>query len=230
MPIPNLKWRRIPYESVDEFLSLWQDALLQLCNVIWAWIAQCEWEQKHTQGQSRLAWTDYDLLVLGLCDFDKLEVYSILEEACKGCASKWCRKVAERLQGQMAVSSRAYVTALRLLSNNKMRFNCNELGTVLQSELYASMGSLFELLDDMQLGSEIYVMTHKDFTNPLRKLFHANFVRKFYSDGKQSLLCSRWMWQKHLLAVMMGAHERLGAESPLQLLDPNLLSYLCKFL
>lgn len=224
----------VQYESVDEFVTLWTSARDAICARLVEFINAAQLTHQDTRGISRLHWTVHDFLVLGLHDFSTPQLYSFFATACKkkrsDADSLFCIFMESVLQARLTACNGVYVAAMRM---HDVRFNSYELCVCLQGEVDRFLGHVQSIACDRRLAvkDSILALNQSELlAHPVRSLFNANFVRIFLSDGTETLVCPRWKWKQHVVAVMMAAHERLGAHSPLHELDELLLSRICELL
>lgn len=226
----------IDYASVDEFVELWTRAKYGISARIVEFINMSQTTHDESRGLTRLHWSIFDFLVLGLHDFSTPQLITFFQHACKDYFDDlerpprlFCVLLEALLQARLSACNGVYVASMRM---HDVRFNSFELGVCLQGEVDRFLGRPQDLLYDSRLGAEersTGFTTSEIFLHPLKGIFHANFTRKFASDGSE-LVLPNWRWRLHLLAIMMGSHERLGRESWFNELDVDLLQKICKLL
>ena len=131
------------------------------------------------------------------------------------------------LRCRLAVCGRTYVNTIHLYG---IAFDSAELAVLLQDELHSMLGMHDIVIHPWWFSSVSPNQLMDEMSCPIIQLFNNSFVRKFDAQHQQCLLCPYWQWQKHLVAVMMAGHAKLGADSPLHSLDIALLEYICKML
>ena len=192
----------VEYASIEE---LWA-----LCNALldaFAILTRREVNKKLATRSKRLAWTEYDRLVLGLTDFDDLMedgVPIVLEstkahtDGARGAGAPY----AEHLNRRIASS---------LNFTNSIFFHRTSSGDV--EELHASNLYMLERILLTSAQSHFHMLVKENFAS----------VRSW--DGDEWLLCPKHKLREYTLALFMSQHERAGKVCLLYLLPEDVLRH-----
>lgn len=220
------------YENIAEFVSLWTAASTEYCALLDAVFASYDRERCLT-GRRRLVWTQYDMLVLGVCDFSELTATGscVLQKATRGRGLQWCMKLNRILQARVCTACRTYVHLLRYQG-----YNCTDapapvdtglLRVICRNEVRDVLTQATQLAHDATGGFLIRSLLTE---SPIRDIIRRNFIQKFTTDKMHWILCTVEHWPDYLVALCMSQHPRLGTSSILLTFCSDLLLKICTYL
>ena len=226
---------RVPYADCGDFVEKWESAsyaYLALLDAIFNKYIQ----EASVTGVRRLAWTNSDNLVLGICQFEELSIAGVglLQVATCGRGLQWVIRLNRLLQNTVATACRTYVATMRhngwvssehsTISFMRILAHC-EVKSILQQPR--------SLMHDARAGFYMPVVDScRAWLNesPMTQLFRINFIRVVTSDRIHFVVMPMDEWPKYLAAVCMSQHPRLGLRSPLGMLCADAFRKVCDHL
>tara|TARA_B110001450_G_scaffold72873_1_gene69211 strand:+ start:3340 stop:4125 length:786 start_codon:yes stop_codon:yes gene_type:complete len=220
------------YEDIAEFVILWTAASTEYCALLDAVFASYDRERCLT-GRRRLVWTQYDMLVLGVCDFSELTATGacVLQKATRGRGLQWCMKLNRILQARVCTACRTYVHLLRYQGSNETdgpaQVDTGLLRVISRNEVRDVLTQATQLAYDATGGFLIRSLLTE---SPIRDIIRRNFIQKFTTDKMHWIVCAVEQWPDYLVALCMSQHLRLGASSTIMAFCPDLLSKINTYL
>lgn len=190
----------VEYASIEELWEMCVDLFQSYVT-----LTRREVDKKLATRSNRLAWTEYDRLILGLTDFEELmeDGTPIVLESTKSRAQD--RDEASTLYAQYL--NRRIASSLNF--SNSIFFHRTSSGDV--DELHASNSYMLE---------RILLTSSQSHFNVLRT---ENFVSVHSWDGDEWLLCPKHKLHEYKLALFMSQHRRVGKDCVLYLLPEDVL-------
>ncbi len=226
---------RVPYKDCGDFVEKWESvsyAYIALLDAIFDKYIQ----EASVTGVRRLAWTNSDNLVLGICQFEELSIAGVglLQVATCGRGLQWVIRLNRLLQNTVATACRTYVATMRqngCISADRSTMNFMRI--LAQCEVKSILQQARSLMHDAQAGFHMpTVDSCRAWLNesPITQLFRINFLRVVTSDRNHFVVMPTDDWPKYLAAVCMSQHLRLGLQSPLSVLCADAFRKVCDHL
>ena len=183
----------VQYDSIQE---LWQ-----VCNELfdaYASLTRAEIDRIVSSRSNRLAWSEYDRLMLGLASFDELTEHGlhIVLESTKWRGTLYAHDLNRRIANSLNFSNSIFF---------------HRTSSVDVGDLHTS---IFHMLERILLTS------HQSHFHAMKR---ENFASMRNWDGEEWLVCPKHTVHAYKEATFMSQHKRLGANSLLYLLPEDIL-------
>ena len=193
----------VPYEDSDEFIKS-QSQFVSSYSKLISEVFNAAFDAP--QGNSRLVWTDRDMILYGMADFPDLKIRGVdlILAMTKGRGLAWCINVSSWLADMVTAGCRGHARALMNWPVNNASMN-DIYARTLKQEMVSG------LYDNLGVFDQLYESSFVEIRHPTRDIITS------YTDKK---------WREMMTAFCMITHHRLGRISVCHTVDSEVICYI----
>lgn len=159
----------IPYEGVEEFVTLWNEAVKEISRSTSTHVRQ-QLSHASLTGSKRLVWLDMDMILFGIPRLDEIrvEIQLHLFHAIKSADMGWALKQTDKLLEHICHTSRIYFDTVR---NHAVPVDSVFYGSLIESEISTRMGTV-------NVSTELMPFIF-NYSTMVQDVFDASFVYNY---------------------------------------------------
>lgn len=209
----------VEFASVSEFAAVWERLLREYSNLVRdELMSQVQGEA--VTGLRRLVWTQYDLMAHGMTDMSVIrhKGLPLLLEVTRGSGIAWCVRINESVIDGVATTCRTYMDAMR---HHQHEPDVGFMTSCCEIEARTRLGGMALCADGLPIYRQHFGAIQDIIDTSMKIVLLDEEIVQF-------MPCA--VWSEHKKAFAMGTHARLGNNSAVAELDPDVVHLIGSFL